>query len=124
DSTGIILNEAAVAQLGGKNPLNFLIYNRADELHPDATDSMAHFRPQAFHVIGVVKDFNYNSMHDKIQPLAMMVNMINFSNMAVRFRANDAFNLVRQVESKYHAERQGVPFNYTFMDNDFDKMYH
>src|SRR6185312_7356909 len=33
-------------------------------------------------------------------------------------------NLIRQVESKFHAEKQGLPFSYTFMDNDFDKLYH
>jgi putative ABC transport system permease protein len=28
------------------------------------------------------------------------------------------------VESKFHAAKQGLPFNYTFMDDDFDKLYH
>jgi putative ABC transport system permease protein len=107
--------------LGAKDPLNLIIYNRADEVKPDETD---HFKPLAFHVVGVVKDFNYNSMHDKIQPLVMVVNMFNWSGMAVRFRTNDAFSLVRQVESRFHAEKQGLPFSYTFMDNDFDKLYH
>ncbi len=121
DSTAIILNEAAVAMLGTKDPLNLLLYNRADELKPDQLD---HFKPLAFHVVGVVKDFNYNSMHDKIRPLVIMVNMFNWGSMAVRFHTNDVFGLVRQVESKFHAARQGLPFSYTFMDNDFDRLYH
>jgi len=124
DSTAVILNEAAVAMLGVKDPLNLIIYNRADELKPDQTDQTAHFKPLAFHVVGVVKDFNYNSMHDNIHPLVMMVNTFDWGSMAVRFRTNDAFSLVRQVESKFHAAKQGLPFNYTFMDNDFDKLYH
>jgi putative ABC transport system permease protein len=121
DSTAVLLNEAAVAMLGVKDPLNLIIYNRADEVEADETD---HFKPLAFHVIGVVKDFNYNSMHDKIHPLIMVVNNFNWASMAVRFHTNDAFSLVRQVESKFHAAKQGLPFSYTFMDNDFDKMYH
>jgi putative ABC transport system permease protein len=121
DSTGVILNEAAVAMLGVKDPLNLIIYNRADEVMPDQA---GHFKPLAFHVVGVVKDFNYNSMHDKIHPLVMEVNRFNWSGMAVRLRTNDAFNLIRQVESKFHAAKQGLPFSYTFMDNDFDKLYH
>jgi putative ABC transport system permease protein len=121
DSTAVLLNEAAVAMLGVKDPLNLIIYNRADEVKANQTD---HFKPLAFHVIGVVKDFNYNSMHDKIQPLIMVVNNFNWSSMAVRFHTNDAFSLVRQVESKFHAAKQGLPFSYTFMDNDFDKLYH
>src|SRR5580704_3760135 len=121
DSTAVLLNEAAVAMLGVKDPLNLIIYNRADEVKANQTD---HFKPLAFHVIGVVKDFNYNSMHDKIQPLIMVVNNFNWGSMAVRFHTNDAFSLVRQVESKFHAAKQGLPFSYTFMDNDFDQLYH
>src|SRR5580658_4604594 len=124
DSTAVLLNEAAVANLGVKDPLNLIIYNRADEVKGNQADQTDHFKPLAFHVIGVVKDFNYNSMHDKIHPLIMVVNNFNWGSMAVRFRTNDAFSLVRQVESKFHAAKQGLPFSYTFMDNDFDQLYH
>jgi putative ABC transport system permease protein len=113
DSTAIILNEAAVATLGVKDPLNLILYN-----HDDL------FKTITYHVVGVVKDFNYNSMHDKIHPLVMEVDRPNWGSMAVRFRTNDVFSLVRQVESKFHAAKQGLPFSYTFMDNDFDKLYH
>ncbi|HVY75724.1 MAG TPA: FtsX-like permease family protein, partial [Puia sp.] len=87
-------------------------------------DQLDHFKPLAFHVIGVVKDFNYNSMHDQIHPLVMMANMYNWGNMAVRFHTNDVSSLVRQVETKFHAAKPGLPFSHTFMDNDFDKLYH
>jgi len=120
DSTGLILNEAAVAMLGVKDPLNLILYNRADEVNPNLSD---HFKPLSFHVVGVVKDFNYNSMHDKIQPLVMEVSPY-WGNMAVHFHTNDVFSFVRQVESKFHAAKLGLPFSYTFMDADFDKMYH
>jgi len=113
DSTGIILNEAAIAMLGAKDPLNLIFWNKPNG-----------FPARAFHVVGVVTDFNYNSMHDKIGPLAMQVNTFNWGRMAVRFHTNDAFHLIRQVESKFHAAKQGLPFSYTFMDNDFDKIYH
>jgi putative ABC transport system permease protein len=113
DSTAILLNEAAVATLGVKDPLNLILYN-----HDDL------FKIITYHVVGVVKNFNYNSMHDKIHPLIMVVNTYNWSSMAVRFHTNDIFSLVRQVESKFHAAKQGLPFIYTFMDSDFDKLYH
>jgi len=113
DSTAILLNEAAVATLGVKDPLNLILYNH-DDLYKIIT----------YHVVGVVKDFNYNSMHDKIHPVVMMVNTFNWSSMAVRFHTNDVSSLVRQVESKFHAAKQGLPFIYSFMDNDFDHLYH
>ncbi|MDH7459791.1 ABC transporter permease [Chitinophagaceae bacterium 26-R-25] len=113
DSTAILLNEAAAATLGAKDPLNLILYNHDDQ-----------FKLLTFHVVGVVKDFNYNSMHDKIHPLVMVVNRFNWSSMAVHFHTSDVFSLVRQIESKFHASKQGLPFSYTFMDNDFDKLYH
>jgi putative ABC transport system permease protein len=113
DSTAILLNEAAVGMLGVKDPLNLILYNHDDQ-----------FKLLTYHVVGVVRDFNYNSMHDNIHPLLMVANTFNWSSMAVRFRTNDVSSLVRQVETKFHAVKQGLPFSYTFMDNDFDKLYH
>ncbi|WP_431209653.1 ABC transporter permease [Puia sp. P3] len=113
DSTAIILNEAAVATLGVKDPLRLILYN-----HDDLMKTIT------YHVIGVVKDFNYNSLHDKIHPLIMVADRPNWSSMAVRFRTNDVLSLVRQVETKFHAAKQGLPFSYSFMDNDFDQLYH
>jgi putative ABC transport system permease protein len=112
DSSGIVLNEAAVAMLGVKDPLNLIIWSKDHE-----------FPARPFHVVGVVKDFNYNSMHDRIQPLGMVVSPF-WGSMAIRFHTSDVFSLIRQVERKFHAAKQGLPFSYTFMDNDFDKLYH
>lgn len=122
DSTAIILNETAAAMLGARDPLNMLLYNRADELRPGSESD--HFKPMAFHVIGVVKDFNYNSMHDEIHPLIMMANTYNYGSMAVRFRTNDVASLIEQVGVKLHAAKPGLPFSYSFMDTDFERLYH
>ncbi|MBS1602904.1 MAG: ABC transporter permease [Bacteroidetes bacterium] len=112
DSAGVILNEAAIAVLGVKDPLHLIIWYKDHE-----------FPARPFHVVGVVKDFNYNSMHERIQPLVLNVSPY-WVSMAIRFHTNDVFSLVRQVEHKFRAARQGVPFIYSFMDNDFDKLYH
>jgi putative ABC transport system permease protein len=117
DSTGIIINEAAARLLGRNDPLNMQLWRQTDEK----------IEPAAFHVIGVVKDFNYNSMHDEIHPLVLNVNMPNdqnFGAVTARIQTNDVFGLVRQVEAKFHAIKQGIPFDYTFMDNDFNILYH
>ena len=117
DSTAILVNEAAAAMLPGKDPVNQLLYRPSGD----------NFKSTAYHIVGVVKDFNYNSMHDKIHPLVMEVNGYgnnNFGSIAIRFRTSDVYGLVRQVEAKYHGIKQALPFSYTFMDNDFDKLYH
>ncbi len=119
DSTAILVNEAAAAMLavGGKDPLNQFLYRPWGD----------GFKTREFHIVGVVKDFNYNSMHEKIHPVVLAVNGTgnnNWGNVAIRFRTKDVNGLVHQVETKFHGVKQGLPFSYTFMDNDFDKLYH
>ena len=113
DSTGIILNQAAVQLLGLKEPLGTKLYRPNDNLKSSVE----------LHVIGVVKDFNYSSMHEKVGPLVMCLGD-NRGMMAVRLHAGNPSGLVRQVEAKWTSMADGVPFNYTFMDNDFNNLYH
>jgi putative ABC transport system permease protein len=112
DSGGIILNESAVALLGWKDPLKERLYQ------PD--DSM---RPKAFPVVGVVKDFNFSSMHEKIGPVVMTLTD-NRRNLAIRLRPGDIHSAVNKIEAKWKGFANGVPFSYTFMDDDFNQLYH
>jgi putative ABC transport system permease protein len=111
DSMGIILNESAVQLLGWKDPINQLFYRPGDSM-----------KSVAYHVIGVVKDFNFSSMHDKVGPL--VINMSdNRGSLAVRLRGGNIVAPVDQIEAKWKAMANGVPFTYTFMDDDFNKLY-
>ncbi|GGA98087.1 ABC transporter permease [Puia dinghuensis] len=112
DSVGIILNEAAVQLLGLKDPVNETLYRPGDN-----------FRPMPMHVIGVVKDFNFNSMHEKVGPLVMQLGD-NRGMMAVRLLPGTASSLPQRIEDRWRSIAHGVPFSYTFMDNDFDHLYH
>jgi putative ABC transport system permease protein len=111
DSTGIILNESAVELMGWKDPINHLFYRPGDSM-----------KSAAFHVIGVVKDFNFSSMHDKVGPLVMNMGD-NRGSMGVRLRGGDMFGSVGQIEAKWKRMANGVPFTYTFMDDDFNQLY-
>ena len=116
DSTAVIINEAAAKLLGGKDPLSLVLWRPWNDK----------FEPKPFRVIGVVKDFNYNSMHDEIHPLILSpngANNNNFGSVSMRFQSGDVFGLVHQVEAKYRSIKQGIPFNYSFMDDDFNQLY-
>ena len=63
DSSAVIINETAAKLLGFKNPLNETLYR------PSGYASDGGFASKPFHIIGVVKDFNFSSMHDKVGPL-------------------------------------------------------
>ena len=112
DSSGIILNETAAKMLGLKDPLNALLYR------PDENNKAV-----AFHVIGVVKDFNFSTMHEKVGPLVMESGN-NWGSIALRIKANNIPSLISQVENQWNRFAPGLFFSYTFMDNDFNNMYY
>jgi putative ABC transport system permease protein len=112
DSTGIILNEAAAKLFGFKDPLKEILYRPGDD-----------DKPMAFHVVGVVKDFNYSSMHNKVAPLVMEFTGRG-GNIAVRIHTKNIASLIDHVQTKWNAMAPGQPFSYTFMDADFNNIYH
>ena len=116
DSMGIILNEAAVQTLGFKDPLNQKLYI------PGAQDSTGAFKLDEYHVIGVIKDFNFTSMHEKVQPMIMNL-ADNRGSLAIRFNGGAIPSLVQEVEAGWRRIANGAPFSYTFLDNDFNNIY-
>jgi len=112
DSSAIILNEAAASLLGFSGPEEQKLYRPGRNMEP-----------VTMHLIGIVKDFNYSSMHQKVGPLVMQLSDNRYS-MAVRLRPGTAPALERQIEDKWKVMAHGAPFSYTFMDNDFNNLYH
>lgn len=113
DSTGIIINEAAAKYLGFKDPLNKPLYYLNDMKTKDI---------KTYHIVGVVKDFNFNSLHQTVTPLALTLSEQNGS-MAFRINTADAKGLITQIENKWRAMLPGQPFTYTFMDEQFNATY-
>ena len=75
-----------------------------------------------FHVVGVVKDFNFSSMHEKVGPL-IITRGEHWGNIALSVSTHDLTSLIGQVETKWKTMSSGMPFSYSFMDADFDNMY-
>jgi putative ABC transport system permease protein len=115
DSAGVIVNEAAVKILGFKDPFKETLYR--PNFHNDGT-----ITPSPYHVVGVIKDFNFSSMHQNVGPLIIQLSD-NYQNIAVRVSAKNVSSVISNVESKWKDMAPGQPFNYTFMDADFDKIY-
>ncbi len=94
DSTAVIINETAAKLLGFKNPLNETLYRPSDY----ASNGMIK-RQRTFHIIGVVKDFNFNSMHDKVGPLIIELNE-NWGRIAMRINTKNIPALISAVEEQ------------------------
>jgi len=111
DSTAVVINESAASLLGVKDPINMTVYRPWNQ-----------YKSKAYHVIGVVKDFNFSSMHEKVGPLVMQLGDNNGS-IALAVSPKNITSLVGQVEQLYKHMAPGLPFTYSFMDADFNNLY-
>jgi len=113
DSTAIVINETAEKKLGFKNPINQLVYypqdNKALVLKP-------------YHIIGVVKDFNFQSLRSNVIPLILFMGD-DEGGISIRANAANIPALLNQIKSKWTAFSPNQQFTYTFMDQDFDAIY-
>ena len=72
--------------------------------------------------MGVVKDYNQNSLYDVIEPLMIILND-NLRNVFVRVREGDVRQSLASLESIWNEVNPNFPFEYNFLDQDFDSQY-
>lgn len=74
-------------------------------------------------VIGVVRDFNFESLHTQVDPLFIVLESSNGGRMHIRIRGNDipaTINYIEDVWTKFDTRH---PFEYTFLDQEFARQY-
>jgi putative ABC transport system permease protein len=113
DSTGIIINEAAAKFLATKDLLNKKLYTLKDIQTKELSE---------YHIIGVMKNFNFSSLRDVVTPLALFLGKDN-GNISVRINSTDIPNVIAQIKNEWKAIAPSQPFDYSFMDEDFNKLY-
>ena len=113
DSNAIVINEAAAKFLATKDILNKKLYNIQDINSKKLNE---------WHVIGIIKNFNFSSLRDVITPLAFKLGKDN-SNISVRINAANTDAVLERIKNKWQSMAAGQPFNYSFMDEDFNRLY-
>ena len=106
DTLSAIMNEEAMRAVGFENPLGEFLTAGED----------------AYEIIGVVKNFHFKSIHDKIEPLLLYIDKDNPSNMLVRIEGN-AGEAVERIEKEWKAMNPDQLLSYSFMNEDFDNLY-
>ncbi|RFM25886.1 ABC transporter permease [Deminuibacter soli] len=115
DSASVIVNETTVKQVGWKEPLGkYLTYPGGNN--------------QVFKVIGVVKDFNLQSLHSEVVPFALFYTTsksydINTAFVIAHVQGTHLSNTLQGIEKNWKQFAADVPFEYSFLDQDFEALY-
>ena len=110
DSASVIINEAAVRDLGFGNvdPIGKTII-RSGQRH--------------YNIVGVVKDFNYTSAKQKIAPLMILPSSRKEGSFIARIKAADIPQLVSDLKNRWEGYHASAPFSYYFLDEQFASLY-
>ncbi len=113
DSAGIIMNEAAAKTFGWgvMNAVGKTIIRQNSDRGTNV----------AYHVIGVVKDFNFKSLHQPISPLLMTLNPE--WGLIFKIKTADIQGLLSSMKNEWRKYNIDEPFTYNFMDELYEKTY-
>jgi putative ABC transport system permease protein len=112
DSSAIIINETAAKMLGFSNaPLNQVIHAGPVRGFKD------------YNVIGIVKDFNFNSLRENITPLVMIMGYDWSASLNVRVEGSELTSVLGQIKDRWKELMPDQEFDYSFMDEDFEAIY-
>ena len=107
DTFAVVINEKAAEVIGYKDPigkpLSVWQYN--------------------LHIIGVVKNFHFKSVHNKIEPLVMFMNPDWFNIFFVRMNPENITETVKFIEKTVKKFDPVSPFYFNFLDKDYDNLY-
>jgi putative ABC transport system permease protein len=118
DSNAVLINETAVKmfEFPGNDPLN---------------QEILYGKDKHFHIVGIVKDFNFNSLRENVTPtLFMLLNGWSkkeegdgADNLSIKIKSANISGLVTSIEKDWKSFGIKRPFEYSFMDDDFNELY-
>jgi putative ABC transport system permease protein len=75
-------------------------------------------------IVGVTENFNFNSLHHKINTLSMVVHPDwGYDEMTVKIRAGKTAEAITLVKNVWESQVTNYPFNYSFLDDHFNALY-
>jgi ABC-type antimicrobial peptide transport system permease subunit len=76
-------------------------------------------------VAGVIKDFNYSSLQNQVEPLAFfhVKDATSYRYLSLKLSSDNIVETVARIRSKWRDLSPGTPFEYTFMDEKFQSLY-
>ncbi len=113
DKDGALINEAFMKELNYKLPVGKAIDEKSDRY------------PSDFKIIGILKDFNFQSLHNKIFPAMFYVSNKgwNYKYMIVRINQNNIKESLAGLKNTWERIQPEKPFIYSFLDDVYDSRY-
>jgi putative ABC transport system permease protein len=109
DSSSVVINQAAVRELGWGN---------ADPIGKTIVRSGR----REYTVVGLVADFNYASVKDKIAPLMILANH-RHGNIILKIKTTDVNGLLSNIKKQWNDYHASGPFSFYFVDEQFASLY-
>jgi putative ABC transport system permease protein len=114
DTSAVLLNEAGVKECSADNPLGKILkqigINKEDK---------------AYTIIGVIKNFNYESLHQKIRPLVLHLSRVRQpgSILTVKAASSNLKETLSKIEGIWKRLNKDQGFSYNFIDQKLGQLY-
>ena len=114
DSSAAVINRKAADLLGWDDPIGRKINNWSSERGD-------------FHVIGVIEDYHYESLHQEVRPMALFLTDGYYEReegfISIRFSTNSVAETIKYAEETWNTFAPGTPFKYSFLNSDYEDLY-
>ena len=107
-----VINESMANQLNLDNPVG-------SEIMVDTHDDV----PERGRVIGIVNDFNFQSLHDPLRPLMFELTNHNFNYLVIRADFNNVSEKIKEIETIYRKFDPIFAFEFNFLDDRLQQQY-
>lgn len=123
DTLSVVINEAAAREMGiGDGAVGTRLVSSDQFLNPNPEE------PSVYTVIGVVKDFHFQSIHNVVSPLFLVHNQRSFTAgvdplVTVRLSGSNLQQTIGSMETVWQQFLPNQPFNYQFLDQQWAQLY-
>jgi len=107
DTAKMIINEAGIRVMRLSNPVGKIFNLWGKE----------------YEIIGVVKDFHFESLHQVVQPMFFRFNPVNTNRIMVKIQAGKEKSTIAALQRFYQQYNPGYTLDFTFLDQDYQAQY-
>jgi len=116
ETRNVIINESTIKEFGWNDPVGMKIRYLGEENEPTGE----------YTIIGVVKDFHYNSLHSPINSFVLLgfpQDQRNLANLQIKIKPENIGETLGAIEQKWKEFNPQEPLSYYFLDSKLDEMY-